>query len=100
MDESPIVLSVVIEAAPGREADLAVLLSGLLSPTRSEPGCISYELSRSAEKPGAFLFYEKFASQAALDAHIASAHFQAFLKKREEDDPIAAQTVTRWVPIV
>ncbi len=99
MAESPIVLSVVIEAVQGREADLAALLSSLLAPTRTEQGCISYELSRSTEKPGTFLFSEKFTNQAALDAHIASAHFQAFLKKREADDPIAAQTVTRWAPI-
>ena len=99
MAQSPIVLSVVIEAMSGRGDDLAALLSSLLAPTRSEPGCISYELSRSLEKPETFLFFEKFADQAALDAHIASAHFQTFLKKREGNDPIATQTVTRWSSI-
>ena len=100
MAESLIVLSVVIEAAPGREADLAAMLSALLAPTRSEPGCISYELSKSTDKPETFLFYEKFASQDALDAHVASAHFQAFLRKREENDPIANQTVMRCAQMV
>jgi quinol monooxygenase YgiN len=91
-----IILNVFIEAAQGREEELAGLLKELVGPTRSEPGCVSYELNASQEKPGAFLFYEKFADQAALDAHVGSPHFQSFLKKREASDPIASQSVTRW----
>ena len=96
MAETPIVLSVVIEAVSGREQELGSLLSGLVSPTRAEAGCLSYELNTSLEKPGVFLFYEKFAGQNALDVHVSSAHFQNFLKQREGNDPIANQTVMRW----
>jgi|SRR5579871_1409968 len=96
MAESPIILNVVLEAAAGREEELSRMLKGLVTPTRSEPGCLGYELNTSSEKPGTFLFYEKFANQAALDAHVNSPHFQGFLKQREGNDPIAAQTVTRW----
>jgi len=99
MAHSPIILSVMIEAVQGREAELTDILKALITPTRSEPGCISYELNVSQEKPGAFLFYEKFADQAALDAHVASPHFQNFLKAREASDPIASQSVNRWSPI-
>jgi quinol monooxygenase YgiN len=96
MASSPIILNVFLEAAQGREEELAALLKTLVGPTRSEPGCLGYELNTSTEKPGAFLFYEKFADQAALDAHVSSAHFQNFLKLREANDPIASQSVTRW----
>jgi quinol monooxygenase YgiN len=96
MAESPIILSVVIEAAPGREQELSSLLNSLVAPTRAEAGCLGYELNTSAEKPGVFLFYEKFANQAALDSHVSSPHFQGFLKQREGNDPIANQTVSRW----
>jgi quinol monooxygenase YgiN len=96
MAESPIILNVVLEAAKGREEELAGLLSKLVAPTRSEPGCLGYELNASREKPGSFLFYEKFADQAALDAHVSSPHFKNFLKIRESNDPVVAQTVTRW----
>jgi quinol monooxygenase YgiN len=80
MNETPIVLSVVIEAVSGHEQELGSLLSGLVLPTRAEAGCLSYELNASQDKPGVFLFYEKFADQAALDAHVNSPHFQKFLK--------------------
>jgi quinol monooxygenase YgiN len=58
MTETPIVLSVVIEAVSGREQELGLLLSGLVSPTRAEAGCLSYELNASQDKLGVFLFYE------------------------------------------
>ena len=96
MSGSPIILSVFIEAVQGREEELAGMLKELIGPTRSEPGCLGYELNASREKPGVFLFYEKFADQAALDAHINSPHFQSFLKKRDGSDPISNQSVTRW----
>jgi len=99
MATAPVILNVVIEAAAGREREVAAMLSELVGPTRSEPGCIGYELNSSQEKPGTFLFYEKFASQADLDDHINSPHFQGFLKRREAKDPIATTTVTRWTTL-
>ena len=96
MTETPIVLSVVVEAVSGREEELGSLLLGLVSPTRAEAGCLNYELNTSQEKSGVFLFYEKFVDQKALDAHVGSTHFQNFLKQREGNDPIANQTVMRW----
>lgn len=99
MADSPIVLNVVIEAAAGREEKLAAMLSKLIGPTRAEAGCLGYELNTSLEKPGTFLFYEKFAGQAALDEHINSPHFQGFLKQREASDPVATTTVTRWTTL-
>jgi quinol monooxygenase YgiN len=96
MAESPIILSVVLEAAPGREQELGSLLNSLVTPTRAEAGCLGYELNSSREKPGVFLFYEKFADQNALDAHVNSPHFQNFLKQREGNDPVANQTVMHW----
>ena len=99
MPQNPVVLSVVIEAVPGREADLAAQLEALVAPTRAEIGCLQYRLHRSPEKPGTFFFYEKFADQAALDAHVAAPHFQSFVKYRETSDPVANMDVSRWSPL-
>ncbi len=96
MCEMPIILSVTIEAVAGREDELATLLASLVEPTRAEPGCLGYELNSSKEQPGTFLFYEKFAGQAALDEHVNSNHFKNFLKIRSNSDPILKQTVLRW----
>lgn len=96
MAEMPIILSVTIEAVKGRENELAAILTGLVEPTRAEPGCLGYELNASQETPGTFLFYEKFAGESALEEHVNSKHFQSFLKVRSASDPILRQTVTRW----
>ncbi len=91
-----IILNVHLEAKDGREADLARELQSLIAPTHEEKGCLSYELHRDPENDKLFMFYEQFADQAALDAHIAAPYFKKFLDYREKDDPIAQQTVTRW----
>src|ERR1700691_5866456 len=96
MEERPIVLSVHFEAVPGRENDLARELFALVEPTRKEAGCLAYELHVDQENPGKLMFYEKFADQAALDFHVSTPYFKKLLSYREQSDPIAGQTVTRW----
>ena len=100
MASDAIVLSVVIESVPGREDELASRLIALVEPTRSEAGCIGYELNISTEKPGTFFFYEKFADEASLEAHVNSPHFKDLLKYREGNDPVARQVVMRWTPAI
>ncbi len=46
--------------------------------TRAEAGCLSYELLADTEKSGEFLFVEQWKDQAAIEAHFAAPHFQAF----------------------
>lgn len=97
MSDRHIVLNVHMEAALGREEDLARELRALLAATRQEPGCLAYELHRDPEAPGRFMFYEEFADQAALDAHIISPHFRKWQQYRESGhDPVAVTHVTRW----
>jgi quinol monooxygenase YgiN len=98
MADGKVSLSVVFEAKPGREEELGNHLKALVAPTRAEAGCVEYHLNTSEDKPGLFLFYEVFADQAALDSHIAQEYFQAFVKHRETNDPVAEVTVTRWAP--
>ena len=62
-------------AREGSENQLRVLLQGMLTPTRAESGCESYELYESDSR-GRFYLYEIWESQAALDRHLATPHFQ------------------------
>jgi quinol monooxygenase YgiN len=96
MTETPIVLNVHFQAAPGHEKALGSELHAMVAPTREEPGCLAYELHFDPEDPGKFMFYEKFASQAALDLHLATPHLARFRSYVKANNPIAAQTVTRW----
>ncbi|TGD82588.1 putative quinol monooxygenase [Hymenobacter wooponensis] len=42
----------------------------------NEPGNLLYIAHQDPKDPTHFLFYEQYADQAALDAHVASAHYQ------------------------
>jgi quinol monooxygenase YgiN len=96
MSDSVIILNVHFVAVPGREEDLGRELRALVEPTRKEPGCLAYELHSDPEDPTKFMFFEKFASQAALDTHVAAPHFKKFLDYRAKGDPVESATVTRW----
>jgi quinol monooxygenase YgiN len=61
-------------AREGSERQLRALLQSMLAPTRAEQGCEMYELYESDSK-GRFYLNETWASQAALDQHMAMPHF-------------------------
>jgi quinol monooxygenase YgiN len=94
----PVILNVHIEAAAGQQDRLAEQLLALVMPTRLEPGCIMYELHQDPKNPAKFMFYERFKSQADLDAHLASPHFKAFEAYRAANhpDPVASIAITTW----
>ena len=52
------------------------LYQELVEATRKEAGCISYELCHDLKNPGHFVFIEAWQDYDALDAHVASEHFQ------------------------
>lgn len=65
-------------AKPGKEAALRAALLAVCTPTRSERGCINYDLHVSPDDPGLLVFHENWASKADLDAHLASPHIAQF----------------------
>lgn len=53
-------------------------LEKLIEPSRQDEGCISYDLHQDNANPAHFIFFENWASKAALEAHMQAPHFQAF----------------------
>ncbi|RMO92046.1 hypothetical protein ALQ34_00299 [Pseudomonas syringae pv. maculicola] len=74
----PLALIAVLKASPGNESALKEALLALVEPTRSEPGNIEYTLFEVRDEHGAFYMRECFKDQAALDAHVATPHYQQF----------------------
>ena len=66
-----------ITARPGKEAEVQSILSGMLTPTRQESGCIQYELLHNLNNPAEFTLSEEWETQAALDGHTAAPHTKA-----------------------
>ena len=68
-----------LKAKSGREGDLADLCRGLVEPTRAEKGCITYDLHRSHDDPGLFMFTESWESRPLWEDHMKSPHLAAFV---------------------
>jgi len=51
----------------------------LVAPTRKENGCIEYSLHQDQQEPTLFIFYETWESPAALEKHLGSEHFKAYI---------------------
>jgi len=60
-----------VTARPECRRELEELLGGQVEPTRAEPGCINYDFHVDMADPCVFVFYENWASQADLEAHLA-----------------------------
>jgi quinol monooxygenase YgiN len=94
----PLTIIARVRAKPGQESRLLQELKRLPAPTRAEAGCISYDLHQSQSDPALFVFYENWASQAALDAHFETPHLQAVLKLVPElvEGPLE---ITKWTKV-
>ncbi len=73
-----IVLAAKCVGKPERRDDIISSASAMLAPSRAEAGCLSYDFYERPSKH-AYVFFEEWADQAALDAHFQTPHFQAFI---------------------
>ncbi len=54
---------VVLEAHPGKEADLEAALQAVVDPSRSERACVDYRLYKSIDNPAQFMLFENWISK-------------------------------------
>lgn len=77
-------------AKKGMEDKLRSEIMALVMPTRSEEGCLNYDLHQSREEEGLFVLYENWVSKEALDEHLEKPYLVAFKEKAPElmDGPL------------
>ena len=75
LPKDAVTLIVILRPREGQETLLEAELRALISPTRKEEGCISYELHRAMDPPGGFLLHEVWASRDAHTEHMHTPHF-------------------------
>ena len=72
------------KARPGLEEKAREALLALVEPTRKEPGCVQYDLHLSTDKPGEFLFFEKWVDRESLDQHLNMPYIHTLRGRVEE----------------
>ena len=75
---------------PEKHSDLRALLEGMVGPTRSEPGCHSYNLYEVPAE-GDLVLIERYNDQAALEHHRTTEHY---LNYRAHLGPLLANPIS------
>jgi quinol monooxygenase YgiN len=70
-----------LAAKPETVEQTREVLLGLVGPTRAEEGCIEYELHQNTADPTDLTFIEEWTDDAALDAHLQTAHIAEAIEK-------------------
>src|SRR5438094_10619299 len=67
-----------LRARPGKEAELQDYLTTLAGYTRTEMGCVSYDLNQLQGDPGQFVMVEYWTGRSAFDQHLSMPYMQEF----------------------
>jgi quinol monooxygenase YgiN len=72
------------KAVEGMDQKLKELLLTLIEPSRSDDGCIKYELNQSINDPAIFIFYEIWQSKEHLEKHSTTSDVRHFRSKAKD----------------
>lgn len=98
LPKDAVTLIVQLRPRDAQEMLLEAELRALVGPTRKEDGCLTYDLHRSADGPGAFLLHEVWASREAHSRHTNTPHFLRWNARK--DALLASREVTFWKQVV
>ena len=82
-----------------KDADtVEALFRQLRDASRQEPGVIQFDVGRSRDKPAVFALWEVYRDREALDAHLASEHYQRLVANGVRP-LVQERSIERVVPI-
>src|SRR5216683_4184684 len=97
LPKDAVTLIVILRAREGQETLLEAELRALVSPSRREEGCITYNLHRAIDTPGALLLHEVWASREAHTEHTNTPHFLRWNARK--DALLASRDANFWKQI-
>ena len=71
-------------ARPDKVKDAKRAMVSLIERTRSEQGCIDYNLHQDSDNPVEFTFYENWMSREAWEHHMEMPYLQEFVARGSE----------------
>ncbi len=83
-----------IQGREGRGSQVKQELLSLTTPTRAEPGSITYDLYQSVDRPDRFMRIEVWRNAEALELHKATPHLAASFARRKDEGWMTE--ITRW----
>ncbi len=74
------ILTAIFHAKPGKEKELENVLKAMFPHVEKEAGVLTYNLQQAENRPGTFLFYERYKDKEAFHYHSSTPHFQELNK--------------------
>lgn len=90
-----ILVTGTIDIDPAKRDDAIAAAKVVMEATRAEDGCELYAFSADFDDPGRFYVSERWASQAAMDAHMATPHLAEFMGAMGGFG-VKAASLTKW----
>ena len=97
LPKEAVTLIVILRAREGQQTLLEAELRALVGPSRREQGCLTYNLHRAIDTPGAVLLHEVWASREAHTEHTQTAHFLRWNARK--DALLASRDATFWTQV-
>lgn len=73
-----VIIAGTVRVPPQNLAGIRPHMDAMLAGSRAEAGCIEYSYAEDVAEPGLIRVFEVWRDQAAIDAHFASDHMQAW----------------------
>ncbi len=80
MNMSKLTIVANIKAKPDKVDLVKTELLKLIAITRSEQGCINYDLHQNNDNPAQFIFYENWETRELWQAHMANDHLKEYIE--------------------
>jgi quinol monooxygenase YgiN/quercetin dioxygenase-like cupin family protein len=84
-ESNPLTAVTFIHGIEGQEDELKEHLLSLEAPTKTEPGCLAYDLYQSSDHKNEFMRFEVWRDLRALEAHKQTPHLKASFEKRQKE---------------
>ena len=97
---SPIKIVAIVHIKPEYTEMLLPAFEKLVRASRAEEGNIHYDLHQEIGSPHHFVFVEGWKSQAAVDSHNASPHFQDFVQALDSKTDRLEIVMTHEIPFI
>ena len=94
LPKGAVTLIVTLRSKEGQHLLLEAELRALVGPTRKEEGCLQYDLHRSIDQPGQFLFHEVWETRDHHTAHTKTPHFLRWNARK--DSLLATRESSFW----
>lgn len=75
------IISGEFRVKPEFRDELICLSTGLLGPSQSEPGCVSYGFYEDKTDPCRFLFFERWQNRESITRHFETPYFRTFARR-------------------